>query len=610
MSSTRSQTETPGSATRAIHFPEQRSFRNRAGFAAGIVLCGWLILIGRLIHLQVLQSSTLSAGVVKQSHHEEILAARPGDILDRNGNVLAMTVMCDSVYASPRHISDPLRFAWQVSEILELDTDRLYRRLLDHSDAGFLWLKRRVLPEMCEQLRAAGLESGSWGLRREYQRHYLQDGLAAHVIGLRDIDNQGRGGLEETFDSRIRGIDGTRTVTRDALGSVISIDHRQTQPPVHGDMVVCSLDLPLQKQTEETLNQLMTRWSPAGACAIVLLPHTGEVLSMASRPAFHPDVLENVHPDAWKNLAVSAVFEPGSTIKPVIVGRAVDLGLLERDQQIHCGHGIYRMGPRLLHDHHPYGELSLTDVLVKSSNIGMAKVGEALGKERLYNAVRAFGFGGRTGIELPGEVDGIVHPPQNWSIYSLGSVPMGQEIAVTPLQLITAHAAIANGGLLVPPTILKNGGADEDGSIPRTPVNEALSSRVLTSGTAAWLTAEPMKQVVERGTARAVRIPGLSMFGKTGTAQKLDPVTGRYSDNRWVLSFICGAPAENPGVLVLVMVDAPTAAGSHYGGTVAAPFAVEILKHALQRFPEYYQDPSDRSSQSKLTESLPSAVLQ
>ncbi len=575
---------------------------NRSRFASSLVYIGWTILICRLVHLQTCDSESLTETVVRQSISEEVLPARPGDILDRNGHVLAMTVMCDSVYAVPAQIQDPLRFAWCAGEILDLDTDELYRRLQRNPDAGFLWLKRRIDPQQTIQLRNAQLEQGSWGIRREYMRHYLQDGAAAHVLGLRDIDNNGQGGLEQYFDDDLRGSDGVRCIIRDALGRVISVDESRSRKAYNGRSIICSIDLPLQVITESTLDELMQHWQPVGACAIVMDPHSGEILAMASRPAFHPERLLQVTPTAWKNLAISAVFEPGSTLKPAVAGWAIDAGVVNREQSIHCGNGLYRMGPRLLHDHHPYGALSLTDVLVKSSNIGMAKIGEALGASRLYDTVRAFGFGQRTGIELPGELEGIVHPPERWTIYSLGSVPMGQEIAVTPLQLITAHAAIANGGLLTAPTLLRHGNGSAAEQQLLHPGHQ-LPNRVLAPATAAWLTAEPMRQVVERGTARAVRVPDMSIFGKTGTAQKLDEQTGRYAADAWVLSFVCGTPAEDPRLLTLVMVDAPSTPGSHFGGTVAAPAAVNILRAAADRFLNDGGDESELTGSNRITTS-------
>ena len=360
----------------------------------------------------------------------------------------------------------------------------------------------------------------------------------------------------------------------------------RSHAPIHGQTVVSTLDLLTQIETERQLDRLMDEWKPIGACAIVMAPRSGEILAMASRPGFDPNALAAVPEAAWKNLAVSAMFEPGSTFKPFIVGWAIQNNVLRIDEMIDCSSGVYRMGPRVLHDHHSYGALSVEDVLVKSSNIGMAKIGERIGIQSLYEATRAFGFGRRTGIELPGEVSGLLRPVALWNVYSLGSIPMGQEVAVTPLQLITAHAALANGGRLVRPHLLKK--MDEADQVrtsgPRVVSPAAdVQSEPLNSDIAEWLVRGPMRQVVERGTGKSAKVPGMSMFGKTGTAQKLDLLTGTYSDKAWVVSFICGAPAEDPEVLVLVMVDEPTTPGTHYGGTVAAPTAARILQFAETR---------------------------
>lgn len=574
--------DSPGSPAATFSTPHVP--RWRATLAGVLLLAGWGLLTARLIQLQGSQHAQLHSRVSRQSVHEEVLPARPGDILDRSGQALAMTIECESLYAVPSGMQDPLQFAWQVSSVLNLNTDELYDRLVRHRDKQFLWVRRRLDDRQVEQLRQLKLPPGTWGLRTEFQRRYLHDGYAAHVIGLRDIDNRGQGGLEEALESDLRGEDGIRVLARDARGVLMEVDEALSRPPQPGRTVVSSIDLPLQIRTEELLDELVDEWRPRGACAIVMEPWSGEVLAMASRPAFHPDHLEAVEERAWKNLAVSAVFEPGSTFKPMITGWALEQGCLQRDEEIDCSYGVYRMGPRILHDHHSYGRLSVTDVLVKSSNIGMAKIGERLGLDRLYEGVRSFGFGQVTGIELPGELPGIVHPRDDWTVYSLGSVPMGQELAVTPLQLLTAHAALANGGLLRRPTLLRRSlRRQNSGATATAAAGEHIDSVLLNRETAEWLVREPMTQVVERGTAKAARLPGVSLFGKTGTAQKLDPDTGTYSDRAWVVSFVCGSPADSPRVVVLVMVDEPTAPGIHYGGTVAAPTAARLTAEAAQR---------------------------
>ena len=550
------------------------------------IVLGWAVLVTRLIQLQGAQRQLMNDRVTRQSIFSEVIPARPGEILDRNGQVLAMTIPCDSFFAVPEEIEDAWDFAWRVGPILNLNTDELYHRIADNADKRFVWIQRRISDEKVSAIRNLNIRKEAWGLRREYQRRYPQGGFASHVLGIRNIDNVGQGGLEQSLHDMIRGADGNRVLTRDARGKVMEVAAERSEPPKHGQTVISTIDLLMQIETERQLDMLVEEWKPVGACAIVMQPHSGEILAMASRPAFHPDSLLNVPDTAWKNLSVSAVFEPGSTFKPFIVGWAIQHNVLAYDEMIDCNFGVYRMGPRVLHDHHSYGALSVEDVLVKSSNIGMAKIGERIGLEALYEATRAFGFGRQTGIELPGELPGLLRPVSQWNVYSLGSIPMGQELAVTPLQLITAHAALANGGRLIRPRLVKKTNASESGSVSESKVVEPgadVQSVLLNSEIAEWLVREPMKQVVERGTGKSARIPGMSMFGKTGTAQKLDLLTGTYSDKAWVVSFICGTPAENPEVLVLVMVDEPTTPGIHYGGTVSAPTASRILKFAETR---------------------------
>ncbi|APZ92007.1 peptidoglycan D,D-transpeptidase FtsI family protein [Fuerstiella marisgermanici] len=554
------------------------------------LLIGWGIMVGRLVHLQGAQRQLLNTKVNRQSTFTEKVPARPGEVLDRNGHVLAMTITRESLYAVPAEITDAGNFVWEVSQILDINADELYDRIAKHPDRQFIWVRRRLTDDQAQRIRQLNLPKRTWGFRREYLRQYPQGRIAAHVLGMRDIDNIGHGGLEESLDDLIRGVDGTRVMTRDARGKVMEVEAALSETPQHGRTVISTIDVLTQIHTEQLLTDLMERWRPHGACAVVMDPHSGDVLAMASAPNFDPNHPGSVPDDAWRNLAVSAVFEPGSTFKPFIVAWALQQNKLQADEQISCFQGAYRMGKRVLHDHHPYAKLSVEDVLVKSSNIGMARIAERMGLGQLYRATAAFGFGRRTGIELPGEVDGLVRSQDKWDDYSLGSIPMGQELAVTPLQLITAHAALANGGRLVRPHLLLDSSSDQVAPTPLSAIETVdatpgIESQIVRPEIADWIVRHPMKGVVERGTGKNARINGMSIFGKTGTAQKPDPETGGYSNTKHICSFICGAPAENPQVLVLVMVDEPTADGLHYGGTVAAPTAANLLQFALNRLP-------------------------
>jgi cell division protein FtsI (penicillin-binding protein 3) len=578
----------PTNATQSQHRQRLSTGSIRSNVIATLILLSWAVLIGRLIQLQGSQRARLDERVTRQRTFTEPVSARPGEILDRNGHVLAMTVTRDSVYAVPAEITDPWSFAWTVSSALQLNADEVFESLVEDDSRQFVWLRRRATDEQLSAFRRLQLPMQTWGLRREYLRQYPQGSFAAHVLGIRDIDNIGHGGLEESFDQRIRGTDGSRVMTRDALGVVVEVAAENSRAPVHGRSVIASLDLLTQIHVERQLDGLMRTWLPVGACAIVMNPMNGEILAMASRPAFDPNNLQRILDAGWTNLCVSAAFEPGSTFKPFVVGRALELGAVSRDEKIDCGNGSLRMGNRILHDHHPYGQLSVEDILVKSSNVGMAQIARRLGRNQLYDAVVSFGFGRRTGIELPAEAAGLLRPLARWDDYSLGSIPMGHELAVTPCQLITAHAALANGGQWMRPQVLLSSGSHNTAPAPLLNIRTVdapspIESRVLKREYAEWLVRGPMRQVIKRGTGKSARVAGLDVFGKTGTAQKFDSDAGTYSHSQSVLSFVCGTPAEHPQVLVLVMVDAPSVGTNHAGGTVAAPAASRILQFVAAR---------------------------
>jgi cell division protein FtsI/penicillin-binding protein 2 len=535
-------------------------------------LC-WVAIALRLLQIQVWQQPHFTQQALRQQTTEEIVPARPGDIFDRHGRLLATTIKRHSLYLNPATVDDIPLVAMQLAGALQLDADELERRLEQSGASRFLWVKRRLTEEEAAAVRELDLDGVDWGFQPEFQRLYPQGRLAAHVIGLRDIDGKGQGGIEEWFDSTLRGADGRRTLVRDAHGYVIEVQ-RESVVPQMGESIALTIDSAIQLYVEQALDGLVEEFHPTHACAIVLDPHSGDVLAMSSRPTFDPNNLTDVPEGGWTNSAVTAAFEPGSTLKPFIVAWALDQDVLEREQVIDCEWGAYRMGRRVLHDHHSYGELSVEDILVKSSNIGMAKIGELLGNENLHAAATAFGFGRRTGIEIPGELPGVLRPLDDWTSYSTGSIPMGQELTATPLQIITAHAALANGGEFITPHLLLT--AESRDSRARQVVTYPL----VEDETAQWLVEGPMTAVVDRGTGRLAQIEGYDVFGKTGTAQKADPENGGYSHSLHVSSFLCGAPSEDPEVLVLVTVDEPE--GSQYGGTVAAPTAAKILEQTLE----------------------------
>lgn len=558
--------------------PPASSAFPRDRLVAAALAVAWLLLAGRLVQLHWTSGGDFERLAARQRIVREIAPARPGEIVDRHGYVLASSVAERSVYVVPQRIREAWLMARKLAAALDLDPDALFERIAAHPQRQFLWVKRRVSDAEAERVRALKLPADCWGFRDEFRRHYPQGPVAAQVIGIRDIDGRGQGGIEQTFDSVLRGRDGSRELVQDARGKVIEVREESATPPRHGQTVVLTIDTVIQVYAERALDGVVAQWKPQSACAIVLDPRTGEVLAMASRPTLDPNHPEAAPAAAWKNRPIADMYEPGSTFKPFVVAWGLACGSIRRDEVFNCENGEYHLGRRVLHDHHRYGALSVADILVKSSNIGMAKIGQRMGNSRLYQAAVAFGFGGPTGIELPGELPGRLRPLKKWNSYSTGSVPMGQEIAATPLQIIAAYGALANGGSLISPRLVRDAGASGTGGA--TVVSPAVDRQ-----TADWVRREALASVVSRGTGRKAAIPGYELFGKTGTAQKPDPETGLYSRDKHVSSFVCGAPVDDPRVVVLISVDEPSVAlnGEHFGGSVAAPAAGELLLKALVR---------------------------
>jgi len=553
-----------------------RQSRRRGMLVALGVLGLFGVLATRIVTLHLENGEQLRSLAQKQRIVEEEILPRPGDLLDRQGRVLATSLEMHSLFVVPRRMADRADFARKLAGVLGLDPRALTDRFNAQSEKGFLWVKRRLSDGEVTAVRALKLPADTWGFRTEYRRFHPQGVCAAQVLGQRTIDGVGQGGIEAVCDKRLRGEPGRRRLKLDARGRVLEVIPDPAHPVRHGETISLALDVYIQLQTESVLDEVMAEWKPKSACAVVLDPHTGDVLAMASRPTWDPERPDQAPADAWTNRTIQDQYEPGSTFKPLIVAWGLDQGVIRRDEVLHCENGEYRMGKRLLHDHHPYGNLTIAEVLAKSSNIGMAKIGERLTNSRLYAITVAAGFGRKTGIELPGESPGRVWPLKQWTRYSTGSIPMGQELTATPLQIANSLALLANGGYLVTPHIL----LPVDGAGSRSTVR----TQVIQTGTADWLRQGPLVEVVSKGTGKKAAIPGYRVFGKTGTAQKVDPQTGEYSRQLHVSSFVCGAPADHPRAVVIVSVDEPSVSvnGEHFGGSVAAPAAGRLLKKVLE----------------------------
>lgn len=548
--------------------------RIRCYVAYLLLILVFLALLGRLAWIQCLQHDWYVRIAGKLHQDEIILPARRGMILDRNGRTLAITTEVNSVFADPALIADKDRTASVLTAILGGDVHVLRQKL--EKGKRFAWIQRKVSDACAEAIAKQNLPG--IGFIKEDKRSYPCGMLACHVLGFVDMDNTGREGIELLFDHCLSGTPGSREVERDGRLNHLGGADLGYKPPMHGYSIVLTLDAVIQEIVEQELDAACAQWKPLGASAIVVAPPTGEILAMASRPAYDPNCFGQFPLDSIRNRAITDSYEPGSTFKPFIAASVLDEKLATVDTIYDCHRGAFRIGPRVLHDHHPYDKLTFPEVISKSSNIGMAQMGLALGCDKLYGCVVRHGFGLKTGIELPGEVTGMVRPKEKWTSYSITSVPMGQEVSVTPLQLATAFSAYANGGMLLMPRVVR-GVADNSGKrIQKLFPTPVKVRRVCSVEVVQEKIGPILVQVIEEGTGRRAQSRSYQVAGKTGTSQKMEP-DGTYSHTRFVGSIVGYAPASDPAICVLVVLDEPH--GEYYGGTVAAPVLGQIIDRVL-----------------------------
>jgi cell division protein FtsI (penicillin-binding protein 3) len=528
----------------------------------------WMTAIGaKLVWLQVRQHDLLVSRATRQQQAEINLSPMRGVILDRNGNELARSVAVKSLYASPGDIANADTMADTLSDVLEIDRDDLYRRLT--SGRAAVAVKRKLNDKEVENIRKLELP----GLRfvDEMKRFYVSGANASHVLGFVDIDERGVGGIELSYDKSIRGQAGRLLLDVDALNK--SYDH-SFEDPTPGANVALTLDLVIQSHVEKALADAVRTTRARAGQIVVLRPATGEILALANYPTFDPNKISGSTEIQRRNRAVETAFEPGSIFKLVTYSAALEEHLIRPKTLIDCGGGQIRIADRVIHDH-PYGLLTAAQALAKSSNIAAIKLGMRLGNEKLASYIERFGFGRRTGIELPGESRGLFQPASEWGPTTIGSIPMGHEIGVTAVQAAAAYACIANGGEWVKPHIVERV-TSATGELLEEQHPE--KRQVVSESTAATLK-EMLEGVVLRGTGKAARMGGYSAAGKTGTAQKVDEATGRYSQTRYVASFAGFAPVENPEIVCVVSIDEPV--GAHLGGAVSAPVFARVVADAL-----------------------------
>ncbi len=563
----------------------------------------WSVLIcGRLVWLQVFRHQEFVERAAKQQQRGFEVAPRRGVLYDRNLHELAMTVFVDSVYAVPSEIgADRPQTAAALAKIVHTDpTDsftseqQILARL--NASRNFAWVARKQGTAIIDKVKALNLH-GVY-VQNEFKRFYPDNQIAAQVLGYVGIDDNGLGGLEQNFDEDLHGTPGRMLTALDARRHVLGSEERE---PLPGENLVLTIDENIQFMAEKALDLNMERTHAQYGTIVIQDPHTGQILALAVRPTFNPNDFRHATTNLLKNHAVSDVYEPGSTFKPVTYAAALEEKAITPDTMVDCGGGALNVAGHTVHDApgEHYGLLPAWKALAVSSNVCAIRVGERVGPEHLYKYIRAFGFGDRSGIELPAETRGLLEPLKHWGPATMGAVPMGQEIAVTPIQIATMVSTIANGGVYLPPHILLESTEQMKGDPrlkpavfhPENSLPEQLpegAHRVVSELTAAEMR-KMMQDVVLMGTAHgAVHLNGYSAAGKTGTAQKIDPRTHTYSKTNFVASFVGFAPVNNPAITIAVVMDSPDHA-FHFGAQASAP----VFQDLAQQILEYLGVPHD-----------------
>jgi cell division protein FtsI (penicillin-binding protein 3) len=532
----------------------------------------WLSTVfGRLGYLQLFRHSEYMARAQRQQQRVIEITPKRGAIFDRNMHPLAMSIPVDSAFAVPSELGDQQLAARLLSGVLGISTDVLETRL--GSSHSFVWIARKLPPDKKEAVEALNLKGVYF--QKENQRIYPKRDLASHVLGFVDLDEKGLGGIEYELDGQIRGKSEKIIVMADARQRWFDGGEARREP---GANVVLTLDEKIQYIAERELAAAIAKTHAMAGTVIVMNPNAGEILALANWPKFNPNLANEAPAEARINRAVAALYEPGSTFKLITLAAAFDQGITRPGEVFDCENGAVYVAGHRIRDHKPFGLLSVSDILAQSSDVGAIKIALRLGAPKFYDYIRAFGFGQPTGVDMPGESKGILRRLDNWSAISIGSISMGQEVGVTPIQLISAVSAIANGGLLRKPRVVEELKRGDQ----RLPAEGLLATsepkRVIRPETAATLR-RLMEGVVLNGTGKLARLDGWTAAGKTGSAQKIDPATGRYSHTQLIASFTGFAPISNPAVTILVSLDSPV--GQHEGGQVAAPVFKRIAEQVL-----------------------------
>ncbi|MBO8159316.1 stage V sporulation protein D [Thermosyntropha sp.] len=554
---------------------------------------GFVLLCVRIFWVQFVKGAELSEKAMQNRMRDIPVEAKRGIIYDRNGHELAISVSADSIYAIPAEVKASKRekeIAAKIAQVLGLDEERVYKKITNNT--SFEWIKRQVDHEAAQKLRKMDLPG--IGFTEESRRFYPKGTLASHVLGIAGIDNKGLEGIDYYYDKLVGGTKGRIVIEHDAANRPIPEATHKYIPPQDGANLILTIDETIQYITERELDKVFKEKKAKAAAAIVMDTSTGEILAMASRPTFDPNDYNSYPASNRRNFAINDVYEPGSTMKIITAAMALEEKIVTPGKKFFCP-GYVKVGKETIgcSNHKAHGSQTFSEVVANSCNVGFVEVGLEIGIDRYYKYIDKFGFGKPTGIDLPGEARGILVPKERAMQIDLATMSIGQANAVTALQLITAVSAVANGGLLMKPHLVKSI-IDSEGNIIKKFEPETVR-RVISPETARELCLI-LEGVVENGTGKNAYIEGYRVAGKTGTAQKISP-TGGYLPNEYVASFIGFAPADKPKLACIVVVDSPQGY-PYYGGWVAAPVFREIMKDSLR----YLEVPLYKENKGKAEE--------
>lgn len=551
----------------------QKWVRVRIGLVVMMLVCGLAAVIGRVYYLQTVEAKDLHEMASDQTSRSIELEAKRGSILDRRGVELAVTIEVPSIFARPKKLDNPRLAARRLMPHMDVSFKTLVKKL--ESDSPFVWLDRQAKPSSAKAIRK--LDIDGIGITTGSKRYYPLQERAGQLLGFVGIDGNGLEGLERTFDEELTGGTFELSGVRDARGRTLLTRDLPKFRKFEGDSVVLTIDERVQRVAEEAVAEQVEKHEAKGGYAVALDVKTGEVLALANTPSFDPNRFGDFSSKDWRMRNITDTFEPGSVIKPLVYAAALEKGAISPNTTFDTEKGRIKIGRYTIRDSHAHDVLTAAEIVQVSSNIGAYKIAQTLGRKGLYDFLRDFGFGSRSGIGLRGEQPGLVWPPDRWAEVTFANVAFGQGLTATPLQVVNAIATVANGGMLMQPRIVKEV-RDKDGQVVEK-THPTLVKRVLSADVAHKASWAMSLVTLEEGTGTNAALEHYTVAGKTGTAQKVNPETRRYDPDMWVGSFVGFAPAEKPEVAVIVMIDEPQ--DTHYGGVVAAPAFKKIMTEAL-----------------------------